>query len=59
MSVTPLDVENMISEREKALQTAGEKRRNVILAALSEISAPYFDRRGRDGDDRSVSMVRE
>ena len=45
------DVENVVSEIEKALRSAGEARRNVILAALAEVSALYLDPKAVDGDD--------
>ncbi len=35
-------VEALISRMKEALQDTGEERRNVILAALAELSAPYL-----------------
>ena len=37
------DVQHLASEIERALQSAGEERRSVILAALAEVSALYLD----------------
>ena len=37
------DVEALVCKIEETLQTAGEERRNVILAALAELSARYID----------------
>ena len=36
------DVEALISRMEETLQAAGEERRNVVLAALAELSARYL-----------------
>ena len=36
------DVEQLVSDLKEAVQTAGEGRRNVILAALAELSADYL-----------------
>ena len=47
------DVEALISRMEGALQTAGEKRRNVVLAALAELSARYL------GPSKSKGIVYE
>ena len=53
------DVENVVSEIEKALRSAGEARRNVILAALAEVSALYLDPKAVDGDDPVAPTVLE
>ena len=53
------DVESVVSEIEKALRSAGEERRNVILAALAEVSAAYINQRREDGDDKTGATVRE
>ena len=45
------DVQHLASEIGRALQSAGEERRNVILAALAEVSALYLDPKAADGDD--------
>ena len=37
------EVEILVSKMKETLQTAGEERRNVILAALAELSAFYLD----------------
>ncbi len=37
------DIAALVSKIEETLQTAGEERRNVILAALAELSARYLD----------------
>ena len=42
---------HLASEIERALQSAGEERRNVILAALAEVSALYLDLKAAGGDD--------
>ena len=46
------DVQHLASEIEGALQSAGEERRNVILAALAEVSALYLDRRPQTATTR-------
>ena len=38
------EVDALIDKVDEALQTSGEKRRNVILAALAELSAQYLRR---------------
>ena len=43
------DVQHLASEIGRALQSAGEERRNVILAALAEVSALYLDPKAADG----------
>ena len=45
------DVQHLASEIGRALQSAGEERRNVILAALAEVSALYLGPKAADGDD--------
>ena len=52
------DVRHLTSEIERALQSAGEQRRNVILAALAEVSALYLDPKAAD-DDTVDPTVRE
>ena len=37
------DVEVLVARIEETLQAAGEERRNVVLAALAELSARYLD----------------
>ena len=37
------EVDVLVSKMKETLQTAGEERRNVILAALAELSALYLD----------------
>ena len=58
-SMERLDVQHVASEIERALRSAGEQRRNVILAALAEVSALYLDPKTADGDDTVDSTVRE
>ena len=53
------DVQRLASEIERALQSVGEERRNVILAALAEVSALYLDPKAADSDDTVDSTVRE
>ena len=53
------DVQHLASEIERALQSAGEERRNVILAALAEVSALYLDPKAADGDDPVAPTVLE
>ena len=43
------DVEVLVSRIEAMLQAAGEERRNVVLAALAELSARYLDPSELDG----------
>lgn len=43
------DVEILVSRIEEALQDTGEDRRNVVLAALAELSARYLDSRELEG----------
>ena len=52
-------VQHLASEIERALQSAGEERRNVILAALAEVSALYMDPKTAYGDDTVESTVRK
>ena len=42
------EVESLVSKLKDALEGAGEVRRNVILAALAELSADYLDPIGAD-----------
>ena len=42
------EVESLVSKLKDALEGAGEGRRNVILAALAELSADYLDPIGAD-----------
>ena len=53
------DVQHVASEIERALRSAGEQRRNVILAALAEVSALYLDPKTTDGHDTVDSTLRE
>ena len=53
------DVQHLASEIEGALQSAGEERRNVVLAALAEVSALYLDPKAADGGDPVDPTVRE
>ena len=43
------DVQHLASKIGRALQSAGEERRNVILAALAEVSALYLGPKAADG----------
>ena len=53
------DVQRLASEIDGTLQAAGELRRNVILAALAEVSALYLDLNGATGDVPHDSAVVE
>ena len=53
------DVQSLASEIEGVLLSAGEQRRNVILAALAEVSALYLDLNGAKGDVSHDSPVVE
>ena len=53
-AVTDLDrnqVEDLINRVDKTLEHSGEKRRNIILAALAELSARYLKRAVADSAD--------
>ena len=44
-------VEDLIKRVDKALEHSGENRRNIILAALAELSAHYLKQAVSDNED--------
>ena len=58
-SVERPDVQHLASEIGRTLQSAGEERRNVILAALAEVSALYLGVMAVEGDDLVAPAVLE
>lgn len=52
------EVDALINQVEEALEHSGEKRRNVILAALAELSAQYL-RAAADTPTKSAATKRK
>lgn len=53
-----IKVDALINQVEKALKRSGEKQRNIILAALAELSAQYLRARA-DAPDKSRATKRQ
>ena len=58
LSLDRPQVDALISEMNRALKDTGEERRNIILAALAELSARYLNRTSGDNMD-DVTANRE